>query len=98
MSKRATRFSFIYPLQHKVVRDLKIITEQAGILEVEGVGYFDPSASVLDIFDRFAVDIDQVKWKGNDIKTVLEITGGLEEITEAALRHFAWENEKGMAA
>jgi hypothetical protein len=99
--KNTTRdFRFHFPLKHKVVRDLKIVTEQVGDLEVEGVGYFNPSASRLDIFDRYAVDIDFVRWNGTDIKPVLEVTGGLEEIIEASVRHFAgeFENEFNQAA
>ena len=93
-------FSFHFPLKHKVVRDLKIVTEHVGDLEVEGIGYFNPSASALDIFDRYAVDIDFVKWNGADIKPVLEVTGAMDEITEAAIRYFAgtFENEMNKAA
>lgn len=94
--RQAREFTFHYPLKHKVVRDLKIVTEKVGDLEVEGVGYFNPSASVLDIFDRYAVDIDFVKWKGTDIKPVLEVTGVMDEIAEAAIRFFAHEFENGM--
>lgn len=86
-------FRFQFPLRHKVVRDLKIVTEQVGDLEVEGVGYFNPSASRLDIFERYAVDIDFVRWNGTDIKPVLEVTGGMEEIIEASVRFFAGECE-----
>jgi len=89
-------FKFYFPLKNKVVRDLKIITEHVGDLEVEGVGYFNPSASQLDIFDRYSVDIDFVKWNGTDIKPVLEVTGGLDEIIEASIRYFANEFENGM--
>jgi hypothetical protein len=89
-------FKFHYPLKQKVVRDLKIVTEHVGDLEIEGVGYFDPSASQLDIFDRYTVDIDFVRWNGADIKSVLEVTGGMEEIIEASIRHFAHEFESGM--
>jgi hypothetical protein len=96
MSKTRKEFTFHYPLKQKVVRDLKIVTEYVGDLEVEGIGYFDPAASVLDIFDRYSVDIDFIKWNGTDIKPVLEITGGMEPITEAAVRFFAHEFEHGM--
>ena len=96
MKHTKRNFSFQYPLKHKVVRDLKIVTEHVGDLEVEGIGYFDPSASQLDIFDRYSVDIDFVKWNGADIKPVLEITGGMDEIIEASIRYFANELENGM--
>ena len=100
MRKTRKSFSFHFPLKHKVVRNLKIVTEHVGDLEVEGVGYFNSSASMLDIFDRYAVDIDFVKWNGTDIKPVLEVTGAMDEITEAAVRFFAheFENSIGKAA
>lgn len=95
--KNTTRdFRFYFPLKHKVVRDLKIVTEYVGDLEVEGVGYFDPSASRLDIFDRYSVDVDFVRWNGTDIKPVLEITGGMEEIIEASVRYLANDLESGL--
>jgi hypothetical protein len=96
MRKISKEFTFHYPLRHKVVRELKIVTEHVGELVVEGVGYFDPSASMLDIFERFAVDIDFVKWKDTDIKPVLEVTGSMEDITEAAIRYFAGEFEQAV--
>ncbi|MGN6399352.1 MAG: hypothetical protein ACTHMD_02795 [Flavisolibacter sp.] len=100
MRKTRKSFSFHFPLKHKVVRNLKIVTEYVGDLEVEGVGYFNSSASLLDIFDRYTVDIDLVKWNGTDIKPVLEVTGAMDEITEAATRFFAheFENSVGRAA
>lgn len=96
MNKLQQPFVFHYPLKHKVVRDLKIVTEEVGELEVQGVGYFNPSASLLDIFDRYGVDVDYVKWKGTDIKPVLEVTGGMDEILEASIRYFASEFEQEM--
>ena len=89
-------FRFSYLLKNKVVRDLKIVTEHIGDLEVEGIGYFDSSASLLDIFDRYSVDIDFVKWNGTDIKPVLEVTGGMDDIIEASIRYFANMFENGM--
>lgn len=93
-------FTFRYPLKHKVVRDLRIVTEHVGDLVVEGIGYFDPSASLLDIFDRYSVDIDFVKWNGADIKPVLEVTGAMEDVVEASIRYFAgaFENSASKAA
>jgi hypothetical protein len=86
-------FTFHYPLTHKVVRELKIVTEHVGDLVVEGVGYFDSTASVLDIFDRYSVDIDFIKWNGTDIKPVLEVTGAMDDVVEASIRYFANEFE-----
>ena len=100
MNKIKKDFAFHYPLKHKVVRDLKIVTEHVGDLVVEGVGYFDPSANVLDIFERYSVDVEFVKWNGTDIKPVLEVTGSLEDIEEAAIRYFAhyFQNSQQRAA
>ncbi|HEY0433348.1 MAG TPA: hypothetical protein VGC95_05720, partial [Chitinophagaceae bacterium] len=79
-----------------VVRDLKIVTEHVGDLVVEGIGYFNPSASVLDIFDRYSVDIEFVKWNDTDIRPVLEVTGAMDDITEAAVRYFAETCQSGV--
>jgi hypothetical protein len=100
MQKIQKDFSFHYPLRQKVVRNLKIVTEEVGELVVEGTGYFDPSASVLDIFDRFTVDIDFIRWQGTDIRPVLEVTGTMDEIQEAAIRYFArnWKDRISQAA
>ncbi len=100
MRKVKREFSFSYPLQHKVVKNLRIVTEHIGDLVVEGVGYFNPASSRLDIADRYSVDIDFVKWNGTDIKPVLEVTGGMEEIIEASIRYFAsaFDNSMGQAA
>lgn len=89
MRKTPVTFTFTYPLKQKVVRNLRIVTDHVGDLQVEGVGYFNPNASVLDIFDRYTVDIEYIKWNGMDIKSVIEVTGGFEEIHEAAVREFA---------
>ena len=94
MKKTTKDFTVHYPLKHKVVRDLKIVTEHIGDLIVEGKGYLNPSASVLDIFDRYMVDIDFVKWNGTDIKPVLEVTDSLDEIIEAAVRFIAEDFQK----
>jgi len=96
MSKLKKSFVFHYPLKHKVVRDLKIVTEHVGDLIIEGVGYFDPTASPIDVFDRYTVDIDYVKWNGTDIKPVLEVTGNMDEMEEAAIRYFAHSLESEM--
>lgn len=95
--KQTTRdFRFSFPLKQKKVQNLAIVTEHVGDLQVEGVGYINYAASRLDIFDRYSVDIDFVKWNNTDIKPVLEVTGGMEEIIEASIRFVAAEFENGM--
>ena len=96
MHKLKKEFIFHYPLKHKVVKDLKIVTEHVGDLVIEGVGYFDPSASPIDVFDRYSVDIEFVRWYGTDIKPVLEVSGTIEDVEEAAIRYFANLLESGM--
>ncbi|RYZ23949.1 MAG: hypothetical protein EOO16_03040 [Chitinophagaceae bacterium] len=97
MKRIEKEFVFHYPLKHKVVRDLKIVTEHVGDLVIEGTGYFNPEASPIDVFDRYSVDIDFVKWNGTDIRPVLEVTGQLEDLEEAAIRYFANLLENGTA-
>lgn len=96
MHKLKKEFVFHYPLKHKVVKDLKIVTEHVGDLVIEGIGYFDPTASPIDVFERYSVDIEFVKWNGTDIKPVLEVTGTLEDVEEAAIRYFANQLERGL--
>src|SRR5215217_2239733 len=90
MRQAATPFDFSYPLNHKIVRNLKIVNEHIGDLQIEGIASRNPSVSILSHLDeRYTVDIDFVKWNGTDIKPVLELTGLMEDIQEAALRHCA---------
>ncbi|TCZ71431.1 hypothetical protein [Flaviaesturariibacter aridisoli] len=98
MKRIEKEFVFHYPLKHKVVRDLKIVTEHVGDLVIEGKGYFNPDASPIDVFDRYSVDIDFVKWNGTDIRLVLEVTGQLEDLEEAAIRYFAGQLENAAKA
>lgn len=90
MPKVKKIFQFNYELKHTVVRDLRIVKETVGFLTVECVGYFNKNASPIDaIYDRYAVDIEFVRWEGADIKPVLEVTGSMDEIEESAVRYFA---------
>ena len=89
MKKIRKEFTFNFPLRHNVVRDLKIVTETICILEVECVGYFDPSVSKLNIHDRYSVDIDFIRYEGKDIKPVLDVTELTCDIEEAALLKLA---------
>lgn len=87
--RQATKsFEFSFPLNHKIVRNLKIVNEHIGDLQVEGSASLDPSVGILSHLDeRYTVDIDFVKWNGTDIKPVLELTGLMDDIQEAALRY-----------
>ena len=88
MRQATKNFDFQFPLNHKIVRNLKIVNEHIGNLQVEGSASLNASVSVLSHLDeRYSVDIDFVKWNGTDIKPVLELTGLMEDIQEAALRH-----------
>ena len=90
MKKVKKEFCFRYPLNQKVVRNLRIVNEHIGDLEVEGSVVFNPSVSILShLEERYSMDIDFIKWNGTDIKPVLELTGLMDEIGEAALRHCA---------
>lgn len=90
MKKVKKEFSFRFPLNHKIVRNLRIVNEHVGDLQVEGFVSFDPSVSLLShLEERYAVDIDFIRWNGTDIKPVLELTGLLDDIQDAALRYSA---------
>lgn len=92
------KFTTNYPLKHKVVRDLRIVTEHVGDLQIDGTLYQDPNES--SFFDRYSVDIDFVRWNGVDIKPVLEATGGLDDIIDNVLRSAAsfFEAKEELAA
>ena len=89
--KRVTKeFQFPFPLNHKIVRDLRLVNEHVGDLVVEGSASFNPSVSPLSHLDeRYEVDIDFIRWNGTDIKPVLELTGLADDIQDAALRYCA---------
>jgi hypothetical protein len=95
-----TQISFIYnhPLKQKVVKDLKLVTEHVGFLEVSGTLFVDRSVSMFDFFDRYNVDIDAVKWNGADIRQVLGVTGGMDDIIEASIRFAVSMLQKEVAA
>ena len=86
--KKTVQFRFTYTLTKQAVRDLKIVVDKLS-LEVSGTGYFYPNNSVLDIHDRFSADIDYVVYHGKDVKELLDFTGSLEEIEEAAVKYVA---------
>ena len=100
--KRVTKdFQFAFPLNHKIVRNLRLVNEHVGDLLVEGSASFNPSVSALSHLDeRYEVDIDFIKWNGTDIKPVLELTGMTDDIHEAALRYCAslFSNQLNRAA
>lgn len=104
MKQKVTReFSFHYPLTQKIVRNYRIVTERVGDLLVEGTAYFNPAVSPFDTENnRYDVDIDFVKWNDTDIKPVIEVSGMLDDITEAAIRYvpslFLSQPANGLAA
>lgn len=87
--KKEKFFSFTYPLKQKVVRDLKIVTEHVADLIVSGVAYENLHFPKSEPYDRWTADIDYVKYQGVDIRPIMEVTGGMEEIYDAAEKHAA---------
>ena len=88
MKKLQKEFGFSFPLSHKIVRNLRIVKEHIGDLAVEGSVTFHPSVGRLtSLEDRYEVEIDFIKWNGTDIKPVLELTGLMDEVQEAAMRY-----------
>lgn len=103
MAKVSKPFEFNYILKHKVVRDLKLVTETVGTLHIEGVACLNPNASVLDVNDRYDVDIDFIRYNGVDIKPVMEVTADatLADIYDECVRYAAnnlFTQTKGRAA
>jgi hypothetical protein len=86
--KLRKNFSFTYSLTKKVVRDLKIVTEKLPLI-VSVVGYQDTSASTLEPLERWTVDIEAVHYEEKNILEVLDFSGTLEQIEEAAIRYAA---------
>jgi hypothetical protein len=98
MAKIAKPFEFTYPLRHKIIRDLKIVIEEVGELTISGTAYCNTSVPKNDPYERYGVDIDFIKWQGIDIQPVLEVTGALDEIVEAAIRHTSTLFNESIAA
>jgi hypothetical protein len=97
-TKLKQHFEITYPLTHKVVRDLKIVTEHIGDLIVTGTAYCDPTVLKTEVDDRYSIDIDFVKWNGADIKPVLVVTDTLDDIEEFCIQKAACLFEKEEAA
>jgi len=89
-------FAYSFPLTQKVVRNCQLVTEHIGDLMIEGVGYYDPTVSRLDTeHNRYDADIAFIKWNGADIKPVLEVTGMMDDITDATVQYIATLFEAG---
>lgn len=81
-----TNFNFRYPVRAKMVRDLKIVTETVGHLDITGVCSFHPQYS--DVDSRYRFDIDSITPVESNIKDIL--TGFDEDdMNDACLRHVA---------
>jgi hypothetical protein len=87
--KKTLDFSLSYPLIQKVVRNLKIVSETVGELTLTGTAYMDPTVPLIEVESRYTVDIDFVRHEGHDIKAVLEVTGGMEDIEGYCIRKVA---------
>ena len=108
MAKVQQSFYFNFPLKHKnvhrVLGHLKLVTVYAGDLQIEGVAYKHESFCDEPVEQpTYSVDIDFIKWNGNDIKSVLEVLDALilSDIEEAAIKHaaalFSTQNTKEIA-
>lgn len=88
LQKKQKQFSFLFPLNKKSVKNLRIVTTHIGDLEISGVAYFNPRVSLLDNEERrFYADVDSVKWNGAEVKDLLEAIDQLEEMKDAADAH-----------
>ena len=83
-TKLTRNFDFLYPLTHKVVRNLRITTEHVGDLHVFAQAVIRPGNSPDDMYE---VDLDIILWGGTDIRPVLELTGLINDVYDAAMAH-----------
>ena len=87
--KKQHTFKFPFVLKQQVVENLKIVTKVVGHLEVEAIGYIHQEYSYLEVNDRYSVDIEFIRWNGTDMRPVVEVLGGMEDIEDAAIRELA---------
>jgi hypothetical protein len=80
-------FSFEFPLNHKVVRNGRIVNEFIGNLLVQGFANKLNGTALDPLDEQFKVDVDWIFWNGTDIQPVLQVTSLHEDIKEAALQH-----------
>lgn len=78
MTKLTQDFQISYPVQKRTIVGLRIKSEHVGDLIVTGTAYQYETGH--------SVDIDFVRWNGTDIRPVLEVTGGMEQIEEYILQ------------
>lgn len=81
-------FKFDYDLKQKVVRDLRIVTLHLP-LRVEGMGCMESESPVTEPDARWTADIEAIYYDGKEVRELLDFTGTLEEIEEAAAHHVA---------
>jgi hypothetical protein len=72
-------FLFVFPLNRKVVRDLKIVTEHITDLRVSGTAYNNSFG--------YDADIDFILYDGKDVRPLLEGFDAMDEVYEAAIAH-----------
>ncbi len=70
-AKIQQNFSFVYPLKEIITNSLGLHTRHIGDLTIEGIGYCDPKATTLDIFERYHYHIEYIKKDGTDFKEEL---------------------------
>jgi hypothetical protein len=82
-------FEFEFPVTQKLVRNLRVVTECVGNLQISGMAYMDPYESILSE-DRYGFDFDYIKWNGVDVRPLLEAIGDMNLLAEATLSHAAY--------
>jgi hypothetical protein len=94
-ARTSHRFVMDYTFTHKVVRNLKIVTEAVADFRVEGYGFVDPTFPPYQIEERYRVTIDAVWFEGVNLINILNADCGvtMPAIYDAALNHFAKEYE-----
>lgn len=82
--------TFTFPLNRKVVRNLRIVTEHIGDLEVTYTGYCNTAYSNLEPDERYSVDIESITFNGAEVLPLIDGLGSLDEIIESALNNCAY--------
>jgi hypothetical protein len=73
-------FSLQFPLTHKVVRNLRIVTEKVGTLLIKGTRCYSPYTN------DYAVSIDAIYYEGVNVLPLIQLVNMYEEIEEWCYR------------
>lgn len=103
MAKISRYFQFNFPLNKRIVKDLRLLTLHVGDLQVFGKAYYDQSIPYFSTDEsRYSVEIESLKWNGTEVLDLFQVTQLdtiLADIEEAAIQHasFLFNSEASAA-